>query len=239
MFTRLALMGLAVFALANTTSATMAQELQLGSNENAIAQVVAARLLTDIYTKAGLTVQITPLPGARANALAMAGGKDGEVARIPAYFVKNPSLVKVEPAYYYLTTGVFARADKGIAVSSKEDLQKYKVGIVRGIAHAEAITQGLVDLQVVNTYEQLYLMLNAGRIDVAIDEGINGPATLKALGLKGINQVGEIARLDLFAVLTPARKDLAPKISTAIKAMKASGELGKLTKRYEDEAVKK
>lgn len=97
---------------------------------------------------------------------------------------------------------------------------------------------GLAGLQVTGTYEQLYQMLDAGRIDVAIDEGINGPSTIKGLGLKGISQVGEIARLEMFNVLTPAKKDLVPKISAAIKALKDSGELAKLTKHYEDEALK-
>jgi hypothetical protein len=219
-------------------SMAMAQEVHLARNENAIGQAVAAKLLTDIYKKAGLGINITPLPGARANAVALAGEKDGEVARIAPYFAKNPTLIKVEPGYYYLTTGAFAKSDKGITIASKDDLKKYKVGIVRGIAHAEAATEGLAGLQVTGSYDQLYQMLEAGRIDVAIDEGINGPATLKGLGLKGITQVGEIARLELFNVLTPAKKDLAPKISAAIKALKDSGELAKLTKRYEEEALK-
>lgn len=219
-------------------SMAMAQEVHLARNENAIGQAVAAKLLTDIYKKAGLGINITPLPGARANAVALAGEKDGEVARIAPYFAKNPTLIKVEPGYYYLTTGAFAKSDKGITIASKDDLKKYKVGIVRGIAHAETATEGLAGLQVTGSYDQLYQMLEAGRIDVAIDEGINGPATLKGLGLKGITQVGEIARLELFNVLTPAKKDLAPKISAAIKALKDSGELAKLTKRYEEEALK-
>jgi ABC-type amino acid transport substrate-binding protein len=147
-------------------------------------------------------------------------------------------LIKVEPGYYYLTTGAFAKEDKGITITSKADLKKYKVGIVRGIAHAEAATEGMTDVQVVATYDQLYQMVDAGRIDVAIDEGINGPGTIKNLGLKGIKQVGEIARLDLFHMLNPAKKDLAPKISAAIKAMKDSGELAKLIKQYEAEATK-
>lgn len=227
----------AIIALSVGTAA-VAQEVQLARNENAIGQAVAAKLLTDIYKKAGLGINIAPLPAARANAVALAGDKDGEVARIAPYFAKNPSLFKVEPGYYYLTTAAFAKSDKGVTINSKDDLKKYKVGIVRGIAHAEAATEGLAGLQVTGSYDQLYQMLEAGRIDVAIDEGINGPSTLKGLGLKDITQVGEIARLDLFNVLTPAKKDLAPKISAAIKALKDSGELAKLTKRYEAEATK-
>jgi ABC-type amino acid transport substrate-binding protein len=223
---------------AAASSIATAQNLDLARNENAIGQAVAAKLLVDIYKKAGLTATIQPVPGSRANAVALSGEKDGEVARIPAYFVKNPSLIKVEPGYYYLTTGAFAKSGSGVSVKSKDDLKKYKVGIVRGIAHAEAATEGLAGLQVTGTYQQLYQMLEAGRIEVAIDEGINGPVTLRELGLKGIEQVGEIARLDLHNVLVPAKKDLAPRISAAIKAMKDSGDLAKLTKQYEAEAIK-
>jgi len=215
-----------------------AENVNLGSNENSASQVVAAKLLTEIYKKAGLTLNVTPMPGARANAMALAGQKDGEVARVPAYFVKNTTLIKVEPAYYYLSSAAFAKSERGVTITSKDDLKKYKVGIVRGVAHAESATEGLAGLQVANSADQMYQMLDAGRIDVAIDEGINGPITLKRLGLKGIAQVGEIARLDLSHVLVPAKKDMAPKISAAIKALKDSGELAKQTKRYEDELTK-
>jgi polar amino acid transport system substrate-binding protein len=233
---KMCMVSLALSLLAMCTVVS-AQELNLVRNESAVVQTIAARLLKDIYKHAGMTVNITPLPGARTTAVVLAGEKDGEVARIPAYFIKNPSLVKVDPAYYYLTTGVFAKSSRGITVTSKEDLKKYKVGIVRGIAHAEAATEGLVGLQVTATYEQLYKMLEAGRIDVAIDEGINGPAIVRELGLKGISQVGEIARLDLHHVLVASKKDLVPRISTAITALKSSGELARLTKRYESEVV--
>lgn len=229
-----------VFGLvaATTTTLALAQNVNLARNEKAPAQAVAAALLTDVYKKAGLTLNIQPMPGARANAAALAGEKDGEVGRIPAYFTKNPTLVKVEPAYYYLTTVAFAKTDKGIKVTSKDDLKKYKVGIVRGIAHAEAATEGMAGVQVVNDYDQLYQMIDAGRIDLAIDEGINGPLVLDRLGLKGISAAGQIASLDLFTVLQPGKKDLAPKISAAIKALKDSGELDKLTKKYEGDLQK-
>jgi hypothetical protein len=49
------------------------------------------------------------------------------VARIPAYFVKNPTLVKVEPGYYYLTTGAFAKTDKHITITSKDDLKNTRL----------------------------------------------------------------------------------------------------------------
>jgi hypothetical protein len=217
-----------------------AQEVNLVRNRDALVQEVAAKLLTDIYKKAGLTAQIVPFPGERATMLTLAGEKDGEVARVASYFIKNPTLVKVEPSYYHLTTAAFAKAEKGITIATKDDLKRYKVGIVQGVAHAEAATAGLVGVQTINTYRQLYLMLDAGRIDVAIDGGVNNiPSSMKGgeAGLQGVVQVGELARSELFHVLTPAKKDVAPKISAAIKALKNSGELAKMTKRYEEEVL--
>ena len=220
------------------SSATFAQDVKLARNEKATEQAIATLLLTDIYKRAGLTLKVQPLPGARANAMTLSGEKDGEVARIQAYATKNASLIKVEPAYYYLTTTAFARGDKGITITSKDDLKKYKVGLVRGIAHAESATEGLTNLQVVGDYDQMYQMLDAGRIDVAIDAGANGPYVVKKLGLKNIIAVGELARLDLFTLLSPGKKDLAPKISGVIKSLKDSGELAKLTKQHKDDFIK-
>jgi ABC-type amino acid transport substrate-binding protein len=223
-----------VAALSIAHSVT-AQEVNLSRNEKATEQAIASSLLIDIYKRAGITAKVQAVPAARANAAALSGEKDGEVGRIQAYATKNPTLVKVEPPYYYITTAVFAKADRGITVASKDDLKKYKVGIVRGVAHTEAATAGLAGVQVAGDAEQMFQMLDAGRIDIALDAGVNGPYVTKKLGLSGIKQVGEVAKLDLFAILAPGKKDLAPKLSATIKSLKDSGELDKLIKKHEED----
>lgn len=221
------------------SASVSAQTAQLVYNENAVGQTIAGKLITDIYKKAGMSATAVPVPGVRANAMALSGEKDGEAGRIGAYYLKNPSLIKVEPSHYYLSSSAFAKKDKGIVIKSKEDLKKYKVGIVRGIAHGEAATEGMQGVQLAASYEQLYKMLDGDRIDVVVDEGISGPILLKKMGLNNtIGHVGEIARLDLYHSLNPSKKDWAPKISATIKAMKDSGELDKLVKRYEEDAMK-
>ncbi len=216
---------------------TAAQEMHLAANEKAVEQSVATQLLTEIYKKAGLALIVEPLPGARANVLALSGEKDGEVARIQPYVDRNPSLVKVEPGYYHLTTAVFAKSGRNIKIANKADLSSYRVGIVRGIAHAESATAGLTSIEVTSNYEQMFRMLAAGRIDLAIDTGINGRLTLQTFGLSGIEPVGELARLELFHILNAKNKELAPRISTAIRALRSSGELDRLTARVEKEMV--
>jgi polar amino acid transport system substrate-binding protein len=220
------------------SSSAMARELQLVRNEKALEQLVAEQLLTDIYQRAGLTLHVEPLPGARANAMMLSGDKDGEVARIKSYFDKNPTLLRVDPPYYFLTSTVFAKAGRGIAIKDAADLAKFRVGIVRGIAHAEAATADLSKVERVVNYEQLYRMLDADRIDLAIDTGINGRAILQTLGLSRLEPVGDIARLELYHGLNPSHKNLPAAIGNVIQKMKKSGELDKLVRKTEDAVLK-
>jgi polar amino acid transport system substrate-binding protein len=214
-----------------------AQDVNLARNANATEQAVAALIVTDIYKRAGLKAVVKPMPAARANAADLAGEIDGEVGRIQGYADKNKSLLKVEPAYYFITTTAFVKEGKGIKVTSKDDLKKYKVGIIRGVAHTADATAGHPALEVVGDADQLYKMLDAGRIDVALDAGVSGPFMAKKLGLKGIVEAGTIAKLDLFLILNPAKKDIEAKLAGVVSALKASGELDKMARKYEQEFV--
>lgn len=215
-----------------------AQEVNLARNEKATEQAVAANILIDIYKRAGIKANVQPMPAARATSLALSGEKDGEVGRVQAYIARNPNLVKVEPAYYAIATTGFAKEGKNITIASKDDLKKYRVGIIRGVAHTTAATEGHPSLQVVNDADQLYQMLDSDRIDIALDAGINGQYMIKKLGLKGIKPAGDIARLDLFTLLAPTKKDLAPRVASAIDALKKSGELEKLAKKHEEDFLR-
>lgn len=211
-----------------------AENVRLGRNANATEQAVAALILSDIYRGADLNAVITPMPASRANAAAVAGKTDGEVGRIQAYADNNPSLIKVEPAYYYITTTGFAKDGSGIVLNSKEDLKGLSVGVIRGVAHTAAVTQGHPKTRVVGDASQLYKMLAAGRIDIALDAGINGPYMIKKLGLSGISAVGDLARLDLFAILHPDNAPLADRLSSVISDLKDENKLDSLAKRHEE-----
>lgn len=226
---------LAWVLIAGLPSVAQGQEVRLARNEKATEQAIAASLIADIYQRAGLSAKVQALPAARANAQALSGEVGGEVARVQGYATKNASLIKVEPAYYALTTAAFAKAGRGITITSKEDLKKYRVAIIRGVAHTRDATADLTGtLHAVGTAEQIYLMLDAGRVDVALDAGVNGPYVIQKLGLKGLAHVGDVARLELFNILSPANSALAPRISDAIQALKDAGELEALAKKHED-----
>ena len=214
------------------------ETLSLASNEKAVEQAVATLLLADIYAKIGLKASVDPLPGKRANKLAVEGKKDGEVARIGPYANRYPSLLRVDPPYYYLTTAVFGKKGRLSEIASKDDLSNYHVAVVTGIAHAAAGSDKAKSVTIVTKYNQLYHLVAAGRIDFAIDTGINGLAELHRLGLEEeVELVGVITRYELHNILHKRNAALRPKIGATITAMQQSGELGRLIEKYEKKVI--
>ncbi|SFV08003.1 substrate-binding periplasmic protein [Pseudoduganella namucuonensis] len=213
-------------------SSAIAEEVTLGRNQGLADQWVAAKLITDIGNKAGVTVKVKPLPAARANELNLSGEIDGEIARIDAYAAKNPTLVQSKPLYYYLVSTAFGKKDK--SVSSIADLKQYRVGIIRGVAHAMTVTAGMKVTEV-NGPEQLFLMLDEGKIDIAVSSEIDGNYRLKKMKLGDIKPLATLAKFDQGAIFNPAKRQTADKLAKTTAAMKQSGELDKLTAQYEKE----
>ena len=219
------------------TGGVAAQELQLAENEKALEQAVAEKLLRVIYQTAGLSFIAEPLPAARANVMALAGQKDGEVARISTYASKNPPLIRVDPPYHYLTTSVFAKTERKLSLRTKADLRGFRVGFVRGVAHAEAAVTGVSNVTLVSSYEQLYRMLDAGRIDLAIDTGVNGRKMIRSMKLADIGEAGELARFSLHHILHPRHEKLVPRLGEVINQLKMNGDLDRLAVRFEAEMM--
>jgi ABC-type amino acid transport substrate-binding protein len=222
----------ALLASIGFCSSAMAEDVTLGRNQGLADQWVAAKLITDIGNKAGLTVKVKPLPAARATEMNLSGEIDGEIARIDAYAAKNPSLVQSKPLYYYLVSTAFGKADK--SVKSIADLKKYRVGIIRGVAHAMTVTAGLKVTEV-NGPEQLFSMLNEDKIDIAVSSEIDGNYRLKKMKLADIKPLATLAKFEQGAIFNPAKRQTAEKLGKATAAMKQSGELDKLTAQYEKE----
>ena len=219
-------------------AATTPTTVRLASNEFALGQEVASQLIRDIYSRAGLVASINPVPGKRSAVLVQNEEMDGEVGRIPLYGTQHPALVRVDPAFYSLTTGVFVKAGFRTQIRSPADLANFRVGIVRGITHAEHAVADLKNVVLLSKYEQLYQMIALGRIDVGIDTGLSGDAVIRRLGLEGqVVHQGDIARLELHNFLGPGHADLAPRIGRVIQAMRDSGELEALTRKYEKQTL--
>ncbi|MFT5701559.1 MAG: polar amino acid transport system substrate-binding protein [Desulforhopalus sp.] len=226
-------LSLLIFTAGNTFANDA--KVNLVSISNLVEQVVAAQILTDVYKKAGLEIDIEPMPGQRAHSLATDGTKDGETARIFSYGEKNPTVVRVPTPYSSLETTAFAKKSANISISSQEDLKKYKVVIVRGVQHTKDMTEGHENVHVINDAEQMMKFLEGGRADIALNNTISAKVDLQKLKIADIVPVGTLQTLDLFNYIHENRKDIVSKVDATIQEMKESGELKTLREKYERE----
>lgn len=203
-----------------------------------VEQDVGRLVIPEIYNKLGLTVDIAPRPGKRAQLEATTGEKDGEIMRIFTYGENNPTVVRVPTPYYYLETMAFVKEGSGVTVNSKEDLSNYKLVKVRGVKHTDNITKGLSNVHTIDSTDKMMKYLLAGRADVALTNTTDGLLALKKLGISNVKPVDKpLAVLELYHYIHEGKADIVGKVDDAIKAMKASGELEAVIKQSEQKVI--
>jgi polar amino acid transport system substrate-binding protein len=210
-----------------------AEPLRLARNDKPAEQDVAAQLLREIALRADLQLLITPLPAARATHMIERGPLQGEVARLADYGDSHPQLLRVEPAYYQLHFAVFCRSDRAWTIQQAADLQGRSVGIIRGVPHARQLAAAAAQLVEVDDAQQLYAMLNAGRIELAIDTVLNGQYQLQLRHFPQLQLRAVLMELPMFVYLRPEQQMLGERLAAVISHLSASGELSQLTAQLE------
>lgn len=193
-----------------------AQNLVFARNEKLAEQEVAEIILTNLYKNIGIDIRVEPLPPARAHTQTVYGVYAGEVARIYSYGTEYPQFIRVETPYYYLTTVAFFRKNTKITVKDRDDLKKYRIGIINGVKHSEDITKGIPNVFVGASSKNLFLMLEANRIDIVIDTGINGKQVIKELNFENVDEV-TLKKLDLYHYLNERHVENSKTINIEIK----------------------
>lgn len=194
-----------------------------------IEQEVGRIVLAQIYKNVGLNIDISPLPGDRAQFVARSGNKDGEIMRIWTYGEENESLIRVPTSYYYLETMPFVIKGRKILIRKATDLGNYKLAKVRGVKHTNNITKGLTDVYEMNSTENIFKLLRSGRVDIALTNTLDGNLVSKRLGYDDIQPLATpLAKLPLYHYIHKKNKHLVPIIDKEIKRLKISGVLEQL-----------
>ena len=188
-------------------------------------QDIGEAVVTEIFENIDVPVQIKAYPGKRCSHLVESGQADGEMMRIYNYGEVHNELHRVSTPYYALETTVFCKKGADVHVSSKEDLAKYKIVVVRGVQHTADAVEGLPNVHIVNGTEQMMRMLDAGRADIALANRIDGQAALEDCQLDTIEVGPSVAHLDLYMYLNSNKEELVPLLNEEILRMKDSGEL--------------
>lgn len=114
-----------------------------------------------------------------------------------------------------------------------DGLGGFRIGIVRGVRHAEECTREMKKVQAVSNSSILMQILDKSRVDIAITARLNGLIQLKRLNLNSIYPLSPpLSKKLVYHYLHEKHKDLVPKIDTIFKEMQESGELERLRDKY-------
>lgn len=213
-------------------------DYKFASIEYLVEQEIGRLVLPEIYKNLAIDIDITPLPGERAQLEANLGKLDGETMRIWTYGDENSQSIRVPTPYYYLETMPFILKDSNIVIREKSDLKNYKIGKVRGVKHTNNITQGLNDVYVMNSTENMFKMLLKGKVDVVLTNTLDGNIVLKRLGITNIVPTNHsLAVLPLYHYINQRHKQLVPQVNQEIAQLQKNGSLQKMIVAAEQKVV--
>ncbi len=196
-------------------------------------QLVGSSILQVVYRRLNITVEFVDLPAKRALALSSAGVIDGEVQKIAAVVRDYPTLVQLSSPINYIEPSVFATRLRFTA-NGWESIEKYRIGIVRGVGSSEAGTKGMPHVEAATNLENLVRMLDADRIDVLVTDLFSGRITVKRMGLASRIYAlpPPLERIPVFHYLHERHSELAQRVEIVLREMTASGELAQLRQMF-------
>ena len=177
---------------------------------------------SEAFRRAGLELRLEKLPAGRALLLANDGVIDGELTRIAGLEAQYPNLIRVPEK---ISDWNFAAFSKDASIpASVEAIRGRPVGLIRGWKIYEAAMQGAPHVITVENPEQLFRLLQLGRIEVAL--------YVRSMGLEHISTHGfnDLRLLEpplyvreMFIYLHKRHAAQAPKLAAALRSMKQDG----------------
>jgi len=177
---------------------------------------------TEAFRRAGLELRIVTMPAERALLLSESGASDGELNRNPAVEKSYPNLVRVPEKLGELQYVAFSK--DGSIPGNLEALRGRPVGLIRGWKIYEQATAGRNDVIAANDLDQMFRLLQLGRIEVALYELHMGRAYIKTHAVNLVRELNPPLFIrDQFIYLHKGHARQAPAIAAALRAMKRDG----------------
>ena len=221
--------ALTIFGLYAT--AAQGGRLTFSSFEGSPGQEMSALILEEAYASIGIEIEVIRYPGLRSLKTANEGGVDGELSRVKAFEHDYPNLIPVPVPVNHLRGTAFSK-NGGIELRGWGSLKDYTIGITRGMKFAERGADGMTIVRA-NSHEQLFQLLDKGRVDVAINPFVNGVVIIKKLKLEGIHALEPpLVYIDLYHFLHKRHVALVPRITDTIRKMEASGRIDDIRNQF-------
>ena len=216
------------------SSVLWAETLTVSTIEGSPVSDIASLILQEIYNRAGLNLNVIPMPALRATVESTGGNIDGETHRVLSYGTKHPDLILVSEPYYNIETVLFTQKDNPALHVDKESLTQYRISILKGVVKALELTKNYREVIEFDTSDQMMQFLSLRRTDFALLSRLNGISVINRLGIRGLVTYSPPLEITiLYHYLHKSHSDLVPLLEKTIRELRDSGELEEITARAE------
>ena len=186
-------------------------------------------ILQEASERMNLKINIERRPAERSLKDANQGKTDGDFLRVVQIGALYPNLLMVPESLYRMEFVAFATKDDVKIDNSWKSLEPYSVGIVRGWKILEKNVIFHKSRRSLSKQEHLFLMLDRGRLDVAVYSKHFGFEVISRLGLKGIKALDPpLVVKQMYLFLHKKHEAIIPKLSNIFKSMKEEGRFEKI-----------
>lgn len=201
-----------------------ATTLTISTNNTPLDRKALNLLAQEACRRVGVGFKLVSLPSERSLQAANLGEVDGEGLRVAGLEEAYPNLLRVPERFIGISFVAFANDPAIVLNQGWASLQPHRVAFINGWKMFEANATGARVVHKVDKPEQLFQMLAAGRIDLALYTRADGQALVRQLGLQGIAPLAPALRdVDLFLYLNHKHRELVPALARALREMKADG----------------
>jgi len=196
--------------------------------------VAAIRILSEAYKNIGINVIVESLPSKRALSMSNMGITDGELNRVDNIDLTYTELIKVPVSYLSIKHMAWTKT-LDVPNSDSINLNPYTIGFNRGYLFAESYAKGM-NTYVAGTSQQIFKMLDLGRIEVVIAPDYAGTNVITELNLQGIKMLQPpLETTAVFHYLHKKNKHLLERITSSLKTMQQDGRFKEIITQVETE----
>lgn len=207
----------------------IAQTLTLSTNNTPLDRAALQLIAQEALRRLNLELELVTLPSARSLAAADAGEVDGEGLRVAGLSAQYPQLVQVPEPFVRISFVAFSR-DATIALEGGwSALKPHRVAFINGWKMFEANAGAARAVHKVERPEQLFQMLDAGHVDLALYTRADGVALARRMGLASLAPLNPALKdVDLFLYLNRRHEALVPRLAATIRQMKVDGSYNRM-----------
>lgn len=198
--------------------------ITVSTNNTPLDRKALNELSQEAFRRIGSNFKLISLPSERSLHSANLGEVDGEGLRVAGLGSQFPNLVQVPERYLSVSFVAFAK-DASIKVDHGwESLKPFSVAFITGWKMFEANASGARIVNKVDKPEQIFQMLEGGRVDLALYTRADGVELLRSMGMRAITPLSpSLKEVDMYLYLNKKHEALVPQLAKALREMKADG----------------